>query len=51
MMLKNKVVRKMDSSMHIELECVFNVVMARNGWSRSEKHVHDGETQESGPYW
>lgn len=29
--LRNEVVRKMDSRMHIELECVFNVVMARNG--------------------
>jgi hypothetical protein len=29
--LRNEVVRKMDSRMHIEFECVFNVVMARNG--------------------
>jgi hypothetical protein len=29
--LRNEVVRKMDSRMHIELECVFTVVMARNG--------------------
>jgi hypothetical protein len=49
--LRNEVVRKMDSRMHIELECVFTVVMARNGWDRSAKHGHDGEAQESGPYW
>jgi hypothetical protein len=49
--LRNEIVRKMDSRMHIELECVFNVVMARNGWAISAKHGHDGEAQESGPYW
>lgn len=50
MMLRNEVVRKVDSGDAHRTWMWVQCWMARNGWDKSAKHGHDGEAQETRPY-